>query len=117
VSISITLKFAAHGCKNFKKKLEKMAKKHSEIKQLSIRCSKTMANIITSSKGNYVLFMEKIEKKMNHYCNDHRMCDTPSACNKVAVILNTDAQLAFKVIKIQLMSTVAESLDGFCRIV
>jgi hypothetical protein len=72
--------------------------KFTEIKPLTTRCSKAMATIIATSQGNTRLFMDKIEKKMSHYCNDHSKCDTPSKCNKKLVILDVNAQIAFKVL-------------------
>jgi len=88
---------SAHGCKNFKKKLEKLAKKYPEIKSLTIRCSKALGTIIRTTNGNTALFMENIERKMNHYCNDHTLCPTPEQCDKIHVVVNAKAQEEFKV--------------------
>src|SRR4051794_23114229 len=92
-----TLITSAHGCKNFKKKLETLGKTYPEIKAVAIRCSKAMANIIVSSHGNNRLFLNLIEKKMSHYCNDHRHCADAAKCNKTAVVINAKAQKLFKV--------------------
>jgi hypothetical protein len=79
-----------------------VAKKHPEIKRLTHRCSKAMAQIIVSSQGNNVLFLQKIQQKMDHYCNDHTHCESPEKCNKVDVILNSKSQKTFKVPKFTL---------------
>jgi hypothetical protein len=90
----------AHGCKNFKKKIKKLEKKHKELKGLSNRCSKAMHALIKNCQGSEHIFMKNMENKMNHYLGSHKKCKDPASesCKHLKSIDNKDAQTDFMVI-------------------
>ena len=88
----------AHGCKNFKKQLEKLGHKHPDIAKVAKRCGAAMRSIITKSNGNVEIFKAEVDRKMNHYCGCHDFCQGECFKNKNQV-LNANDQEAFKVKK------------------
>jgi len=95
--------------------LEKISKKYSEVKPFVLRCTKALQNIVVNCQGNEVLFREEIEKKMNHYCNDHSKCNNPSNCNKSIGITSSVDQEAFKVLIFLQFLIIKGNMDEICR--
>jgi hypothetical protein len=84
-----------HGCKNFKKALVKLGKKHPEIKAISQKAGGALHSIIKKSNGNSHLFLEEVERRVEHFCGDHTKC---KQCRKNFIpIMDLNAQKAFKV--------------------
>jgi hypothetical protein len=72
-----------------------------------------MGTIIRTVNGNTTLFNEEVERKMNHYCNDHSQCLTPDKCDKTNVVLDAKAQQEFKVSTFVVINW-KEILDRVC---
>jgi hypothetical protein len=89
----------AHGCKNFKKKLETIGKKYKEFNKMAARGSKAMRKLIIDSQGNEEIFLKKMDIKLDHYCGDHIKCSEPhsAACQNLKRIENPIAKKEFMV--------------------
>ena len=69
-----------HDCGNFKKQINKLGKKHKELKNFGIRCAKSMKRIMKQSKGDSAKFLELVDKRIDHFCGFHDNCDPPKTC-------------------------------------
>jgi hypothetical protein len=88
----------AHGCKNFRKQIEKLSKKHKELKGIATRASKAMKQIILQSMTDVTLFKQMAEQKLDHYCGLHDRCEDKTHCKSLPHIKDVDARQDFMVI-------------------
>ena len=64
-----------HGCKNFKKLLLKTGKKHPQLKMIATRMSKALRFCLKSCHGDAEVFKIEFNKRIQHYCNNHELCN------------------------------------------
>ncbi len=99
--IKLIFKFdmLVHGCKNFRKKLEKVEKKYPALKKLASRSAKAMKKLIKDSQGNETIFVKEMDMKIDHYFGIHNRCIDPesSACQNLKKIDDIDAKNEFMV--------------------
>jgi hypothetical protein len=87
----------AHGCKNFRKQIEKLSKKHKELKNIARRASRTMKQIILQSMTDATVFKEMAEQKLDHYCGFHSRCEDKRFCLQLVHIKDPEARKDFMV--------------------
>ena len=64
-----------HGCKNFKKMLLKQGKKHPQLKAIANRMSKALRFCIRTCNGDTENFKTEFNRRIQHYCNNHDLCN------------------------------------------
>ena len=90
--------FAEHGCKNFKKRLEKLGQIHPEIKQIASRCAIALRSCLKQCQGQKWVFLKLVQLRVNHYCGDHSKCPkwrNGRACDTTLGITNMEAKEKF----------------------
>ena len=103
----VKLIFVDHGCKNFKKKIEKLAKKHKELEGLGPRCSKALKQLLTNIVDNEELFRKEVDLRIDHYCGIHDRCTNvmSKSCLQTKKITELAAKKDFMVILFQFNNT------------
>jgi len=90
--------FQAHGCKNLKKQIIRLAKLHPELRLFATRASRAMRRIILQSMQNGERFKSLVQVKLDHYCGYHDNCTDKDTCKKFVHIGESNARRAFMVI-------------------
>ena len=74
-----------------------MDKKFKKLKGLSTRSAKTLKRIIYQSEQNEDMFMDMMDKKIDHYLGRHSRCDQKSSdiCKNLPLIENDEAKEEF----------------------
>lgn len=73
--------YLVHGCKNFKKQIEKLGKKYKELKALASRSGSAMKQILKESNENNEKFDSLLDIKVDHYCGFHEKCVKTDTCH------------------------------------